>query len=170
MTEHPQVEEKSAPPAGRRRIAWTLVAGSTALVLLAVGLLIVVGKVGGDASAPPAGSSDKRVVLNISVEDATQARAPEGFTVRVPEDSAAWVPDLAWGGASRAFGEYRVSRERVFYVRPDSASGRQVAVPFQMQPNMISGVAASTTRLTLYDDSLVARGPAIPGERKTFER
>jgi hypothetical protein len=150
-----------------------MVAVLAALALLGAGLVAFASGCGSEESGPGASegrSSNKQVLLNITVEDVTQQRRVERFLLRVPGDSASWAPDLSWGGASRAFGAYRVGREHVFYVQTDSSSRRRVEVPFEMQPDMISGVAASKIRVTLYDDSLVARGPAIQGGRMTFER
>lgn len=156
----------------QRRVRWALAA--CALAALVVALPALVGGCGsGENEADSSSSatpSSKRVVLNITVEDATtQDTRTDRFVLNVPGDSA-WTPDLRWGSAGRAFGEYQVGRERVFYVRPDSASGRRIEVPFEMQPDMISGVAASVTHVAVYDDSVVAHGPAIPGGRRSFAR
>ncbi len=43
-------------------------------------------------------------------------------------------------------------------------------VPFTMKPDMSSVLASSRTNITVYDDSIVVEGPAVPDERMTFER
>ena len=170
MTEHTPVKEKSPPPT-RQRSAVTL-SVLAALVALGMGLPVFIGgcEAGEDETAASTEASSKRVLLNITVEDATQQRPADRFVLTVPGDSASWAPDLSWGSTSRAFGEYQVGRKHVFYVHPDSASGPQIEVPFEMQPDMISGVAASKLHVTVYDDSVVAEGPAIPDHRQRFER
>ena len=170
MTDQASVKEKS-PPSVRRHSA---LAPSVPIALIALGIALValVGGCGADetetAREAPVDSS-KRVILTLRVRNETQQRPAQGLTVQVPEGQP-WRPDLSWGSAGKAFGAYRVGRPHVFYVAVDSSSGRRIEVPFEMKPDMISGFASSITRLTVYDDSLVARGPAVPGRHLNFER
>lgn len=112
--------------------------------------------------------ANTEVLLNIGVERGEDlGDAVDGITIEVPGYDT-WEANLAYGGDTRAFGDFPVGETRSFTVYPEGTSGTAIEVPFTMKGTMTSGTASSKTYVTVHNDSIVVRGPAIPGEREAF--
>lgn len=116
------------------------------------------------------GDTDKRVRLNMGIDDRTTEHPPsEDLAIEVPGEDL-WTPDLESGGASRLFGEYPVGESYEFYLYPEGKDGSRQTVPFSMKPDMSSMLASSKTYIRIYDDRVVIEGPAVPDEEVTLDR
>lgn len=115
-------------------------------------------------------SSEKRVQLNLGVDDRTDARPPsDQLAIKAPGHDL-WQPELSHGGASRLFDEYPAGEEYELYVYPEGEDGPRLVVPFSMKADMMSGMASSKTYVEIYDDRIVVNGPAIPDGSITLDR
>lgn len=147
----------------------------TVLVLLCIGLLVFLFVVGCSSDTDEAGEpteaiyeTNTEVLLNIGVERGENlGDAVDGITIEVP-DSDPWQANLTYGGATRAFGDFPVDETHAFTIYPEGTSNTALEVPFTMKRTMVSGTASSKTYVTVHPDSIVVRGPAIPGERASY--
>lgn len=149
-----------------------------ALGALAVGLAIVgMGVFSGCGSEPDRPASAERVELgeksirlHIGVSDHTGRRPPsDRFAIRTP-DVDHWRPRFEFGRAERQFNAYPIGEDYEVYIYPRGENGPRYRLPFTMKPDMISGMPGSKTRLEIYDDSIVAVGPAVPDGQIAFAR
>jgi len=121
-------------------------------------------------SATSQSKTDRSILLNIGLMDQSRDRLSEQFLVETPR-SEHWRPGSLEGGlTTKAFEKYPVGESNTLYLYPKGEDGPQLAVPFTMKANMSSVLASSRTDITVFDDSLVVTGPAIPDERLAFKR
>lgn len=119
---------------------------------------------------PTDAAADREILFNLGINDKTDERAPhDRFAVEIPGREI-WYPDLAYGGDSETFGEFRVGPKHTFTIYPTGPDEPSFAVPFSMKPTMSSELASSKTYIEIYDDSLVVRGPAIPNGPASYPR
>lgn len=123
------------------------------------------------ASEPHTEAAGRSVLLNVGFTDKTEARRPsEQFIVETPR-STRWAPDVREGGfTTKAFETYPVGESNTLLLFPEGEDGPRVEVPFTMKADMSSILASSRTNITVYDDSIVVAGPAVPDKRMTFDR
>lgn len=145
-------------------------------VLLLVGvsaaalLVSCQGERSSEETPAPEREINRSILFNLGVEDETENRAPsDSFAVEV-QGREVWYPDLAYGGDSETFGEFRVGEKHAFTIYPSGPDGPALEVPFSMKPTMSSLLASSKTYIDVYDDSLIVRGPAIPNRRASYPR
>jgi hypothetical protein len=150
----------------------------TALLILGLaGLWIGPMGCGGDAEdastqkTASQNSSNRSVLLNVGFVDQTTERAPtEQFLIETPK-SARWTPGALEGGfTTKAFKKYPVGETHKLLLYPEGENGPRLTVPFTMKSDMSSVLAGSRTNITVYDDSIVVAGPAVPDERMVFDR
>jgi hypothetical protein len=115
--------------------------------------------------------SNRAILLNIGIEDETKERPlSEAFLFETPS-GARWNPNvLAGGGVTKAFEKHPVGETRTLRFYPEGEEGPALEVPITMKPDMNSVLASSRTDISVYDDSIVVSGPAVPDERMTFDR
>lgn len=147
-------------------IVTALAAGFAALLIGPIGC----GSEPEESGQEAVESSDKRVQLNLGVDDRTDTRPPsDQLAIKAPGHDL-WQPELSHGGASRLFDEYPVGEEYELYIFPDGEDGPRLVVPFSMKPDMMSGMASSKTYVEIYDDRFEVNGPAIPEGTVSLER
>lgn len=121
-------------------------------------------------SSERASLGETHVRLHVSISDRTGQRPlSEHFAVEAPGVDL-WQPNLKFGRATRQFPVYPVGKEQELYIYPQGEDGPRRRISFSMKASMKSGKAPSKTHLEIYDDSIVATGPAISGGRIAIGR
>lgn len=140
------------------------------LAVLAIGPLGCGSESEEEAAEEAIGESDKRIELNMGVDDRTTGNPPsEGLAIKVPGHDL-WTPDLEYGGTSERFQEFPVGEEYDLHIYPEGENGPRQTISFSMKPDMSSGLASSKTYVEIYDDRIVVKGPAVSDGPVVIER
>lgn len=143
------------------------------IALLGLSLVVLGGcesDLNRDPSPKRAALGTKHVRLHISISDRTGRRPlSKQFAIEAPGTDL-WHPSIEFGRATRQFPVYPVGKEYELYIYPRGKDGPRRPVSFSMKESMRSGMASSKTHIEIYDDSIVAIGPAVPGGRVAIDR
>lgn len=157
-------------PRPTRRGAFVVTLLVMGLAALSIGPLGCGSEAEEEAAEEAVGESDKRVELNMGVDDRTTENPPsEQLAIKVPGHDL-WSPNLEYGGTSERFGEYPAGENYELHIYPEGEDGPRETVPFSMKPDMMSGTASSKTYVEIYDDRFVVRGPAVPDGHVDIDR